>query len=154
MSAHLQNRGTVCAAAKTNMLGPCLSSMGISQGEKEDPLPRHPPNQSLDLKNSCDPAALVRAGHSLLCCTSEDPAFKFGSFPCHCSRQAAGLLGERGSVLMTAEISSMHLERSQHCARPQDKGDSIHLQVSTLWLFLVIFFLKGVCSLSLRRHVT
>ena len=32
MSAHLPNRGTVCTSAKINMLGPCFSSVGISQG--------------------------------------------------------------------------------------------------------------------------
>lgn len=98
-----------------------------------------PPNQLFYFKNSCDPAALVRAGCSLLCYTSEDPKSKLGSFPCHCSRQATGLLGERGSVLMTAKISSMHLELSQHSACPQDKGNYTHLQVSNL-AFLVIFF--------------
>lgn len=149
----------MCADAKINMLGPCISSMGILQGEKvrpvSSPTPCYtPPNQLFYFKNSCDPAALVRAGCSLLCYTSEDPKSKLGSFPCHCSRQATGLLGERGSVLMTAKISSMHLELSQHSACPQDKGNYTHLQVSNL-AFLVIFFflLKMVCSLSLRRHV-
>lgn len=83
MSAHLQNRGTVCADAKINTLASCVSSVGISQGGNVRPatLPPAPQISCFPLKNSCDPAALIRAGRSLLCCTSEDLKLKLGFFP-------------------------------------------------------------------------
>ena len=129
VSAHPQNRGTVCAAAEINRLvcaflpwGPhgVGGGMGGVVGSKACSPPL-PPNPLFYFKNACDPAVLIRAGCGLWGCTIEEPKLQPAPLPCYCNRQAVGS-GVGGLGLLSAEISSRPLELSSGHAYPQDKG--------------------------------
>lgn len=87
-----------------------------------------------------------QAGRGLLCRTSADPELKRGCVPCHCSRQAAGLRGERGSGPMTAELGWAHLERSHTVHVHRTEGIRVICECQLSGSFRDFFSFKGGVS--------
>lgn len=137
MSAHLPNRGTVCTSAKINMLGPCFSSVGISQGggvgSKMPPAPP-PPIRCFTLKIHA--IQLPSSGLDVACGAAQLRT------PSHSLALSPVIAADRPRAPRGVRVRSddsrnqlLALGALKHRACPQDKGNSTHLQVSTLWLF-------------------